>query len=219
MTESCIAIPFEPTDLAKLAEVVTMGCEHRPWFGDRDWERGEPHRRAMVISRLSDHAARTWEVWRDSNLLGILQIDEIVQGQDARAHFLFRDHSLVDKRQLCLNMMSHAFDKFELHVLRLEVPTYAAKLLGFVRKALGFRYESEQRPFSWPSSAEPLSADVAKLGSRRHHAILHGGKWHDVLLLSLTREEFYGREKDRSEVDPRSLLESRSKDLAKLQEG
>ena len=213
---NCIALPFEPTDLAKLAEVVTMGCEHRPWFSDTDWEKGEAHRRAMVIGRLSDLHARTWEVWRDSKLLGILQIDNIVQGQDARAHFLFRDHSLVDKRQLCLNMMQHAFEAFELHALRLEVPTYASKLLGFVRKALGFRYEAEQRAFSWPSSAEPLSADAAKLGSRRHAAILHGGKWHDILLLSLTREEFYGGKKTGSEVDPRSLLESRPKDTAKL---
>ena len=197
MTEPCIAIPFEPNDLAKLADLVTMGCENRTWFSDTDWAKGEPHRRAMVISRLSDHSARTWEVYRAGQLVGILQIDELVPGQDARAHLLFRDRSLADKRQLCLNMMGTVFEKYDLHVLRLEIPTYAAKLLGFARKALGFRFESENRPFSWPSSAAPLTADVARLGSRKHRAILHQGVWHDLLLLSLTRVE-YEEAKERS---------------------
>jgi len=194
-----VAVPFDAYNVEKLAEVVSLGCEHRAWFSDIDWAQGEVHRRAMVIGRLSDLNARTWEVWRDAKLLGILQIDELVPQQDARCHFLFRDHSLVDKRQLVLNMMQWAFEHYKLHALRLEIPTYAAKLLGFARKALGFRYEAEQRQFSWPSSATPLDADAAKLGSRKHQAVLHGGEWCDLLLLSITADEF--REWTKDKVD------------------
>lgn len=196
---TCIAIPFSAWPPDKLADIVSLGCEHRPWFSDDDWAKGEAHRRSLVIARLSDHASRTWEVYRDDKLVGILQLDEIVPKQDARAHFLFRDRSLADKRRLCWNTMRWAFEHLELHALRLEIPTYAAKLLGFVRKALGFRFESEARTFSWPSSALPLIADVAKLGSRKHHALFHQGEWHDLLLLSLTHDEF--RELDRLHVD------------------
>ena len=89
--------------------------------------------------------------------------------------------------------MQWLYDKYELRVLRVSIPTYAAKLLGFLRKALGFRFEAEGRAFSWPANAEPLTADEAKLGSRKHAAILHGGQWHDLLLLSITHEEFNAR--------------------------
>ena len=105
-----IAVPFTPFPPEKLAEIVTMCCEHQPWFADMDWAKGEAHRRTLVLSRLSDLYANTFEVYRDGQLVGILQLDEIVPQQDARCHFLFKDHSLADKRQLVLNMMQWAFE-------------------------------------------------------------------------------------------------------------
>src|SRR5207249_11699877 len=85
--------------------------------------------------------SRSWEVYRGDQLVGILHADEIVPKQDCKCHFVFFDHVLVDKRQLCLNTMAWLFEHYDLQVLRVDIPTYAAKLLGFLRKALGFRYE------------------------------------------------------------------------------
>lgn len=187
---TCIAVPFNPFDPAKLSYIVSRCCEHRAWFGDYDWELGEAHRRSLVLRRFADLDTKSWEVYRGEELVGILQADEIVPRTDCRAHFLFFDHQLHDKRALCLNTMEWLYLNFQLHTIRLEIPTYAAKLIGFTRKALGFRFEAEGRAFSWPSSAAPLAADVAKLGSRKHHAIFHQGEWHDLLLLSQTDDEF-----------------------------
>jgi len=186
----CVAIPFEAWPPEKLAMIVTACQGHRNWFGDADYELGEAHRRELVIGRLSDARSRSWETYRNGVFVGILHADEINPGVDCKCHFLFTDRDLHSKKSLCLNTMDWLYQTYKLHILRVEIPTYAAKLTGFVRKALGFKWEAEQRPFSWPSSATPLDADVAKLGSRKHHAILHEGKWHDNLLLSLTRDEF-----------------------------
>lgn len=190
MSGVAIAIPFDPFPVEKLATIVTACQLHRAWFDDFDWNKGEPHRRTMILARLSNPSSMTWEVYRDANLVGILHADQIVPYVSCHAHFLFFDSELRSKRLLCLNTMDWLFSAYDLHTIRVEIPTYAAKLAGFVRKALYFRWEAENRPFSWPSSAAPIPADVAKLGSRRHHAWFHHGEWHDLLLLSITRQEF-----------------------------
>jgi len=172
---------------------------YKPWYSDDIWLSGEAYRRALVLARLSNPESRSWEVYRGDDLVGLLHADHIVPKQDCTCHFVFFDHMLVDKRQLCLNTMAWLFEHEQLHVLRVDIPTYAAKLLGFLRKALGFRFEAEQRNFSWPSTATPLTADAAKLGSRRHAAILHGGVWHDLLQLSVTVDEFRAWTKDPSD--------------------
>jgi len=191
------AIPFEAWPPERLAALVTACQMYKPWYSDDVWLSGEAYRRGLVLSRLSNPESRSWEVYRGDTLVGLLHADEIVAKQDCKCHFVFFDHVLVDKRQLCLNTMAWLFEHYELKVLRVDIPTYAAKLLGFLRKALGFRFEGEGRAFSWPANAEPLTADEAKLGSRRHAAILHGGKWHDLLLLSTTTNEFRAWIKDK----------------------
>lgn len=186
----CVAVPFEAWPPEKLATIVTACQAHRNWFNDLDYEKGEAHRRELVIGRLSDACSRTWETYRNGALVGILHADKIVPGGDCYAHFLFFDRDLHSKRSLCLNVMQYLFDAYKLHAIRVAIPTYAAKLVGYVRKALSFQFETEQRSFSWPASAAPLSADAAKLGSRLHQAVLHEGVWHDLLLLSITADEF-----------------------------
>lgn len=202
MSGVAIAVPFEPLPVEKLATIVTACQQHKMWFDDFDWTEGESHRRAMVLARLADARSRTWEVYRDGNIVGILHADQIVPKVSCQAHFLFFDHELRSKRLLCLNTLDWLFTTFDLHTIRVEIPTYAAKLAGFVRKALYFRWEAEGRPFSWPSSAAPLTADEAKLGSRRHQAVFHNGVWHDLLLLSLRRDEFDALKKVSSRDGP-----------------
>lgn len=183
--------PPIPSVLEKFSHIITKCCEHRPWFSDFDWDAPEQDKRSAVIGHLTASDATCWEVWRGSALVGILLANRIARHRDAYVHPVFFDHRLVDKAGICQSAMSWCFDRFDLEVLRFEVPTYAEALARFAQKKLGFRYEAEQRPFTGlRSEAPPLTADVASLGSRKHRATRYKGEWHDSLCLSLTRDEF-----------------------------
>lgn len=189
------AEPFTPLPAEKLTFLLDKLVAHDPWFGDL---LDTPEKRREASSAYIVDACvsgRVWECWRDTTLVGLLLLNEMVPFQDARCHFVFFDSKLADKEQLCLQLMAHAYDSIPLEVLRVQIPTYAKALLKYIRK-LGFRYEAESRIFSWPTNASPLSADVAKLGSRLHRASLYRGSWHDVLLLSQTRDEFFAAHKE-----------------------
>lgn len=192
------AVPFSPDPPEKLHAIVEAACAHRPWFSDYIWNSGAATIRASVIAYLVDafNNGRCWEVWRGDTLVGILLVNELRPFLDAKCHFLFFDHRLKDKRQLCLNLMAWCFEKLPVEVLRVAVPTYARKLLGFIRH-LGFRYEAEGREYSWPKNdptgrkpIAPLDANAACLGSRRFRATFYQSQWYDELLLSLTKDEF-----------------------------
>lgn len=187
------AVPFTAqNDPEKLAFVLDKCCEHRQWFDDFQWEDYRT-RRATASGYLADTLinGHLWEVWRGANLVGILLLTGIREQNDALAHFIFFDHKLVDKIDLCKSVMAWSFERYKLHVLRIEIPTYAKIFARFARKKLGFRYEAEGRTPSWPKLDVPLSHKEAELGSRKHQAILYDGKWCDVLLLSISREEFF----------------------------
>jgi hypothetical protein len=186
-----LAVPFTPSPPEKYSHIVEKCVAHRPWFSDQIWDSGPEYVRTAVHAHLADafNNGKIWEVWRGSALVGILLVNELVPFQDGRCHFLFFDNTLSDKFQLCFNLMGWCFDHIPVDVLRVEIPTYARALLKFVRK-LGFRYEAEDRPFSWPQNGRRLSADEAKLGSRKHHAITYKGESCDVLLLSITAGEY-----------------------------
>ncbi len=186
-----IAIPFSPYPPEKYSAIVEKCVAHRPWFGDQIWDSGPEYVRTAVHAHLADafNTGKIWECWRGNDLVGILLVNECVPFQDARCHFLFFDNTLSDKFQLCFNLMGWCFEKLPVEVLRVEIPTYARALLKFVRK-LGFRYEAEGRKFSWPQDGRLLTADEAKLGSRKHRAITYKGESCDVLLLSITADEY-----------------------------
>lgn len=200
---ACLAVPFTPWPPEKLSGILDK-CElHRPWYSDQLWD-DVAIRRQATIAYLVDASSngKLWEVHRDGDIVGLLMLNELTPFVSGRAHMIFFDSKLSDKFNLCIRMMQTAFDTIPLEVIRVEVPDYAKALLKYVRK-LGFRYEGESRIFKWPANAEPLSADVAKLGSRKYRSILYQGEWSDALLLSVTREEFvahvrehYGRSFD-----------------------
>ncbi len=166
-------------------------CSHRPWFEDRYWH--DPKvRRQRAVAVLADalQYGFVWEVWRGAELTGVIFVNRLALDRDAYAHFVFFDRSLSDKQRLCINGLAWCFERLNLEVVRFEVPTYVRVLANWAHKKLGFRYEMEARQPSWPQTAKPLNERLAMLGSRRHRAVFYEGKWHDMLLLSLTREEF-----------------------------
>ena len=167
--------------------IVTAAIEHRPWFDDTLWRASGEVKRGAVIRHLH-HAYDTGRVWSvlqgddaltDAQPHGILLVEDIRPGVDATCHFLFFDRVLANKRWLIRATMSDLFRRDHLHVLRVEIPTFAAKLGNFLRKALGFRFEGE-----WLGATTPEAERL----SRRYHTMQYEGRWHDSLLLSLTAD-------------------------------
>jgi hypothetical protein len=178
------AMPFVPSPPEKVSYIVDKCCDHRPWFHDKIWEPPEV-RRGAAITYLSDSYAngKIWEAWKDGELVGILILNDVITGISAQCHFIFFDHVLVDKKGICLGCLQSVFadESLDLEVLRVELPVYVAKLAGFLRKALGFKYENERNVHS---------VREAKRTSLKHRATLWRGNWHDALLLSVTKDEF-----------------------------
>lgn len=173
----------------KCTTVLTKSMIHRLWFPDYQWQQSELDRKKMIAACLLAPDARAFEVYKSDELVGILLLSDIKIPLDAQCHMLFWDKSLVDKRELVRDMMRWAFTNIPVSTLRVEIPTYARQLLGFVRKALRFRYEGESpRPAG-------LTEDQAKIACRKYRATLFNGVWHDHLLLSVTADEFAAEDK------------------------
>ena len=132
---------------------------------------GDPAR--LVARWLAHPDNASWEVWRGGTISGILTLDRIVAGVDARLQFAFFDDELGSKEPLLHAFIARCYADFGLVRLTTEVPECMSNLIGFVRRKLGFRYEGElQAP-----------ASVARRGSRRERAYWDGTRWHDVMVL------------------------------------
>lgn len=171
---------------AEVMEAILDGCaDHRHWYSDLLWDQGPQARRTFASRYLADAYVngRVWDVWHGDAICGIFILNRVQPGLDAYAHFLFFDHELRNKRELCRVAMRQTFadDTLALHALRVEVPAHMGSLAGFLRKALGFKFEAERR------LSDPA---LAKKASQRHDATLYLGSWENVLMLSITREEF-----------------------------
>ncbi len=183
-----IARPFE-FDPERWTLLLDKCSGHRPWFDDAVWNDSD-QRRMATSGYLVDAATNgiLWEVWQGGTLTGVILLNRLHFGRDACAHFIFFDHVLRDKQRLCISGLAWAFENLKLDIIRVEVPTYARALAHWARKRLGFRYEAEARPLV--GSDTRLDAKTAELGSRRYRAVRYEGKLHDVMLLSLSRQEF-----------------------------
>jgi len=196
MAKTYMARAYTHDDPFKWKQILDEVCKHRPWFSDDLWKDPDV-RRSSASWYLTDARfnGQLFEVHAVDGevieLVGVMLLNRVNYGIDGVCHFIFFDGELQSKRQLCLNMMHWAFDNLELEVLRVEVPTYAHKLASWARRKLGFRYEAEGRPLKWPAGKRPLTRKQAELGSRKHKGTRYKGQWVDVLLLSITKEEFY----------------------------
>lgn len=207
------ATPLEVwSNPTKLTYILDRLVEH-----ETEWSDFQKARREIAAARLAEawtapDRTRILEVWRlpDSDggtyqLVGLIAFTEIVVGLQASLHPVFFDGKLrnaLGKRDLLLRSMDWAFATFQLHRLSMELPDSAFALVDFARKKLGFRFEGEGRTIkvrraqdyghlkrrSWQSVTP--TASQAEMGSRRHQALLKHGQWHDILLLSVTADEF-----------------------------
>ena len=199
MSTTYITRGYTHDDPFKIMYILDQVCKHRPWFNDYLWE-DEKVRRESASGYMADALANgvLLEVYKvdpgaeePTSLVGIIMLNQVTYKIGGTCHFIFFDGELQSKRQICLNMMEWAYENLDLEILRVEIPTYAHKLIAWVHKKLGFRYEAEDRPLKWPSGKRPLTRKQAEMGSRKYRATKYKGQWVDALLLSITKEEFH----------------------------
>lgn len=197
-----VALLMTPLDLeapnaeAKVAIMLDHAVAHPEWFGA---ESDPEARRQSALWLLTNPYHLTWEVWRGSELVGILLLWRITPKVDAVVHFVFFDRNLVGKVRLLRNFLRYCFEELGFQRLSMEVPEDVEKLISFARRKLAFRYEGEGAVQS-----HPLVADLerwrgkdgkphvwaASVGSRRERAHWRNGEWLDVVCLRLLAPEF-----------------------------
>ena len=200
---SYLAVPFSPAPASKLEYILTRLVEHDTWWSD--FERGRRETAARLLMAQNNAVFEVWkfgsDVQQGQQPAGVILLTDILPGVDAKAHFIFFDGRLRDKTALLKNMMAWAFGAFQLHRLTAEIPDYAFALVKYAREQLGFRYEGEgrtikQRDERTHTEGRPRWVDQTLTGwqagfsSRRYQVVRWQGAWHDLLLLSITEEEF-----------------------------
>ena len=214
-TTGIFAKPFE-FDALRWTGMLDRICLHRPWFPDDVWYDDARRRYAAALFVIDAiQKGRIWEVFHGAEIVGVILFDRLHLESDARGHFIFFDRVLVNKRHLINGVMAYMFDPegpVKLHTIRVEVPTYAHALVNWLRVKLGFRYEADElldklppklaraiapregesaRQAKWRETLRAETIDLLQQASRRRRALLYRDAWHDVMLLRLTREEFY----------------------------
>ena len=173
-----LCVPYRPF-AGPLSKNDTMfeACLAHPERFTLPMTRGEI--RATVASVVTNPENAVWEVWRGSAFVGILLLDRIVPGLDARWHFVFFDDELLGKLALLKEFARRCFADWHFERLTFEVPEHLAVLTSFARRKLGFRYEGER----------PGLRKQAALGSRRERAYFDGTTWRDVVVMRLLKED------------------------------
>ena len=177
-------------------DVILNGCVNLPNLFPLPGTAEE--RRVIIASWLTKPEHLFWEVWRGSDVMGILGLSRVIVGLDAVGHFAFFDRQLVGRRTLVVKMMRWAFEQLQLRRLSVEIPDHLDPLIRFCRAKLGFRYEGELQAGRHPKvlalEHERINGParwVAKWGARREQ--MHcgpDGVWHDLVCLRVLREEF-----------------------------
>lgn len=203
------ALPLDLSDPAKYQYIIDRLVEHESEW--TDFQSDMQTRKHAAASYFAKHILGEnviLEVWQKNQafeLVGLLGFTHIVMRTDAQFHPVFFDgkiRNVLGKREILLRAMDWAFQKFDLHRLSVNLPENRYGLVKYVRSKLGFRFEGENRnikvervvPHGHLKSRKivALTPDWrdAEIGSRKYQAVRQGGRWLDLLLLSVTREEF-----------------------------
>jgi RimJ/RimL family protein N-acetyltransferase len=191
-----LAVLFDPTR-GWGEHVATLAAQYPHWISAPT---EAVDREQILFAIVTDPKHLAWEVWRGSDIVGIILLTDISPLVDARLHFAFFDHSLTSKTRLLRRFLAYCFGELRFQRITVQVPDFVEPLISFYRRKLGFRYEGEALAREHPAVAE-LGAHstgkmqhpnvwVASRGSRRERAHWHQGAWHDVVCLRITAPEF-----------------------------
>jgi RimJ/RimL family protein N-acetyltransferase len=104
--------------------------------------------------------------WVVDDFLGIMYMRNIIPGVDAVGEFSFFDRRTKGREPLVRAMLKYVFDKFQFNRISLEVGLFANPATMSFVESVGFKREG-----------------------RKRRAIQFDGKWFDVLLYGMLREE------------------------------
>lgn len=97
---------------------------------------------SAVSYMLAKADSRTWEVWGEDGLVGVLYLTEVLPGVDAKAHYVFFDRKLSDKTELIESLIQWCFEDHEdwkaLRRITVEIPAHAFSVARHAHKRLGF---------------------------------------------------------------------------------
>lgn len=196
-----IALPFNVNNPAKVTYILDRMVEHDSWWSD--FQKGRRETAAAILANGLAGEYRIFEIWQDRDIVGLVSFTDIVPQVDAKFHPLFFDGEMsnaLGKRGLALGLIDWAFRTIPLERLSAEIPEFRPALISYARKKLGFRYEGEDRTILFDPCAPrhhgkegrrvTPRAGQAVLGSRKFRIVRYKGEWHDLILLSVTRDEF-----------------------------
>lgn len=138
-----LATPYRPLagNLRK-NDLVLAECVAHPERFLVSPRSGDP--RLVLAHALTSADNAAWEVWQNDTIVGILLLDRIVWGIDARWQFVFFDDDLTSKTALLREFARRCFTEAGFHRLTIEAPEYMSVLLGFARRKLKFVTEGER---------------------------------------------------------------------------
>jgi len=205
------AVPLDLSDPAQLTYILDRLVEHESEWSDfhQDPQARRVIASGMLAETLTSERTAVLEVWQmlptGPELVGLAGFDQIVPQVNADFHPIFFDGKLRNafgKREILLRVLDWGFATWHLHRISVALPETSFALVDFTRKKLGFRFEGENRTIRQRRIVEhghlkshrwlqtTPSVREAELGSRRFQALRKNGQWLDLLLLSVTRDEF-----------------------------
>jgi len=189
--------------MPKVSYILDRLVEHDNWWSD--YQSG---RREIAASLLTDQDNILFEIWRkgdhtpDAQPVGLVLFTDITPHVSCTFHPIFFDGKLANalgKRRLLLSLLLWAFQNLGVNRIGVEIPEFGGALIHYARKKLGFRFEAEGRMIERVTKVSrrrservqltPTAAQAA-LGSRKYRIVRYRGEWHDLILLSVTRDEF-----------------------------
>lgn len=154
-------------------------------------------------SRLEYYAL---ELWDAGTFVGLVMFHRIIPYVDALFHFfLLPPVSLFRARDLLWNTLGHAFEKFNLQRISIEIPETMPKFVRIMRHKFGFKFEGEEQNAENSAISSLVGKSLGKLhlathadagrwssslGSRRERAHWDGKEYKDIVLLRLLRSEY-----------------------------
>jgi len=134
--------------------------------------------RSRVVA-LAFTSGLTWEVWGETEVVGIIRLSDIKAGEDALGHYIFFDHDLSGKTDVLQAIINWAFEDHEgwraLQRLTIQIPDFAFALARHATKKLGFG-----GPFEFELKGKKVPVEGVK-----KNGISWRGQRRDLLTLGL----------------------------------
>lgn len=105
------------------------------------------------------------EIVNEREIIGIVTLEGMHRVVDLEAHMIFFDRELAEKVPLCRAIVKWVFATFPIQRITVQIPTMYYATVRMV-KTIGFVKEGEKR-----------------------QAVLIGGRWVNVYLMGMTRQE------------------------------